>query len=92
MERVVFCAGDDTRFVVGGEPHRLRFVEFGILECREPCQSIVKRGREVFFCEVELVPREEIERFWHRAIDLGLWFSGRPLVPMFIVFFVGWGH
>jgi hypothetical protein len=36
VERVVFGAGDDTRFVVGGEAHRLRFVEVGILECCEP--------------------------------------------------------
>ena len=38
--RVILCASDHTGLVVGGQPHRLRFVELGILKCREAKQPV----------------------------------------------------
>ena len=38
--RVILCAGDHTRLVVGGQPHRLRLVELGILKRREAKQPV----------------------------------------------------
>jgi hypothetical protein len=32
--RVILSAGDHTRLVVRGQPHRLRFVELRVLKCR----------------------------------------------------------
>src|SRR5262249_45516205 len=60
--RKILGARDDAWLVVCREPHRLRFIEFGILERREPKQSIPKCRMQVLFRDVDLIAKNEFQR------------------------------
>jgi len=53
--RVIFSAGDNSRLVVDRKTHRLRPVEFGILERREPDQAVAEGRRQYFFGDIYLI-------------------------------------
>jgi len=88
--RVLFGAGDDSRFVMSGQPHRLRLVEFGILKGGNAEQTISKRRRQALSVDVDLISQHELQAArqlarnrgllpaarWRRRPGLGLVFLG----------------
>ena len=53
--RILFRACDDPRFVVGGQPHCLSFVEFGILKGCHSEQPVSESRRQTVLRDVDLV-------------------------------------
>lgn len=89
--RVIFGAGDDPRFSVRGEPHRLGFVELGVLKGGEAGEGVVEGGWKLVFGEVELVARDDIERLGYGVGELGFVLArGRGFPGFGTFFFVGW--
>ena len=66
---MIFGAMDDPRLVVSRQSHRLRAIEFRILKRRQTNQSIAKRGREIFFGNINLIRENQLEAFGQRAGD-----------------------
>ena len=60
--RKILGARDDARLVVGRQPHRLRFVELGILKRRQPKQAVSKSRRQAFLGDVDLIAEDEFQR------------------------------
>ncbi len=58
---IVFGAGDDAGFVVGGQAHGLGAVEFGILKCGEADEAVAEGGRKIGFRDVDLVGENDVE-------------------------------
>ncbi len=59
--RVVLGAGDDARLVVGGQPHRLGFVELRILKRREAQQPIPQARMQTVLGDVDLVAEDQLQ-------------------------------
>jgi len=88
--RVLFGAGDHSRFTVGGQPHRLRLVEFRILEGGDAEQAISQGWWQALSGDVDFVRQHEFQpgrQFacnrrlfpaarWRRCPGFGLTFLG----------------
>ncbi|HEY7188849.1 MAG TPA: hypothetical protein VH436_19970 [Vicinamibacterales bacterium] len=69
--RKILGARDDAWLVVCRQPHRLRFVELGILERREPKQSVSKSRMQLLLGDVDLIAKDEFQRRWQIPDDWG---------------------
>jgi hypothetical protein len=69
--REVLGARDDAGLVVRRQPHRLRFVELGILERSEPKQSVSKSRMQPLLGDVDLIAKDEFQRHWQITDDRG---------------------
>jgi hypothetical protein len=67
--REILGARDDAWLAIGRKPHRLRFVELGILERSEPKQSVSKSGMQPLLGDVDLIPKHEFHRRWQIPDD-----------------------
>ncbi len=70
--RKILGARDNAWLVVCRKPHRLRFVELGILERSEPKQSVSKSRMQPLLGDVDLIAKDEFQRRWQIADDRGL--------------------
>ena len=59
--RMILSAGDDARLVVGGQPHRLRLVELGILERRQAKQPVSETRMQPVFGDVDLIAEDQFQ-------------------------------
>ena len=73
---VILRAGDDARLVVGGQPHCLRFVELGILKCRETKQPVPQLRAESLLGDVDLVAEDQLQARGHDAREW--WVASSP--------------
>ena len=62
--REILSARDDAWLAVCRKPHRLRFVELGILKRRQPKQPISKSGMQLLLRDVDLIAKNEFHRRW----------------------------
>src|SRR6187200_42946 len=62
MMRKILGARDHTWPVVNRKPHRLRFVELGVLKSRQPQQAIAKPRMQAFFGDVDLIAQDKFQR------------------------------
>jgi hypothetical protein len=69
--RKILCARDNTWLVVCRKPHRLRLIEFGILERRQPKQSVSKPRMQLLLGDVDLIAKNEVQRLWQFTDDRG---------------------
>jgi len=60
--RIFLGAADDAWLVVCWQPHRLRLVEFWILECRDTQQPVSQPRRQSVPGDVDLVAEDELKR------------------------------
>ena len=60
--REILGARNDARLVVRRKPHRLRFVELGILKSGKPKQSVSKSRVQVLLRDVDLIAKDEFQR------------------------------
>ena len=67
--RVILSAGDDARLVVGGQPHRLRLVELGILKRRQAKQPVSETRMQPFLGDVDLIAENQFQRLRQFADD-----------------------
>ena len=67
--RVILGAGDDARLVVGGQPHRLRLVELGILKRRQAKQPVSETRMQPFLGDVDLIAENQLQRLRQFADD-----------------------
>ena len=70
--REILGARDDARLVVRRKPHRLRFVELGILKRGEPKQSVSKSGMQTLLGDVDLIAKDEFQCRWQIPDDRSL--------------------
>ena len=70
--REILGARDDARLVVRRKPHRLRFVELGILERSEPKQSVSKSRMQALLGDVDLIAKDEFQCRWQISDDRSL--------------------
>ena len=70
--RKILGARDDAWLAVCRKPHRLRFVELGILERSESKQSASKARMQPLLGDVDLIPNDEFQRRWQITDDRGL--------------------
>jgi hypothetical protein len=73
--RKILGAPDDAWLVVCRKPHRLRFVELGILEGSEPKQSVSKSRMQSLLGDIDLIAKDEFQRRWQIPDDRGLSFD-----------------
>lgn len=59
--RVILCAGDNPRLVVGGKPHCLRLVELGVLKRRKAKQSVSQSRMERILGDVDLITDDQFD-------------------------------
>ena len=64
---MVLGAGDDARLAVGGEPHRLRPVELGVLKGRQAHQAVHQTGGQSLLGNVDLIGEHQLQRRRQRA-------------------------
>ena len=57
--REVLGAADDARLVPHRHPHRLRLVELGVLERRQPDQAIGQRLRQLGLLEIDQIGQRD---------------------------------
>jgi hypothetical protein len=62
MMREILSARDDAWFVVRRKPHRVRFVEFGVLKGSQPQQAIPKPRMQAFLGDVDLIAQNKFHR------------------------------
>jgi hypothetical protein len=67
--REILGARDDAGLVIRRQPHRLRFVELGILKRGEPKQSVSKSRVQALLRDVDLVAKDEVQRCWQVTDD-----------------------
>src|SRR2546425_7517896 len=60
--REILGARDDAWLVVRRKPHRLRFVELGVLKSSQPQQAIPKPRMQAFFGDVDLIAQDKFQR------------------------------
>ena len=60
--REILGACDDARLVVRRKPHRLSFVELGVLKSSQPQQAIPKPGIQAFFGDIDLIAQDKFQR------------------------------
>jgi hypothetical protein len=70
--REILGARDDAWLAVCRKPHRLRFVELGILERSQPKQSVSKSRMQPLLGDVDLIAKDEFQRRWQITDDRGL--------------------
>src|SRR5262245_96489 len=70
--RKILCARDNTWLVVCRKPHRLRLIEFGILERRQSKQSVSKPRMQLLLGDVDLIAKNEFQGLWQFTDDRGL--------------------
>src|SRR2546425_5534593 len=63
---MILSATDDSWLVVGRQAHRLRPVEFRVLECSQPEQTIAKCRRKVVLGKIDLIRDNQFEAPWQR--------------------------
>jgi hypothetical protein len=61
---VILRTGNDPRFVVGRQTHRLGAIEFRILKCGEPDQAIPQCRWQVLFGDVHLIGQHQFKLGW----------------------------
>ncbi len=59
--RMILGAGDDAWCAVSRQAHRLRLVKLGILECREPHQTVSQGGMQAFLGDIEFVSEHQLQ-------------------------------
>ena len=67
--RVILGARDDARLVVGGQPHRLRLVELGILKRRQSKQPVSETRMQSVLGDVDLIAENQFQRLRQFADD-----------------------
>ena len=67
--RVILSAGDDARFVVGRQPHRLGLVELGILERRQAKHPVSQTRVQSSLCDVDLIAENQLQSLRQFADD-----------------------
>ena len=58
--REVLGAGDDAGLVIRRQPHRLRFVELGILKCCQSKQPVSKSRIQALLGDVDLIAKNDV--------------------------------
>ena len=59
--RVILGARDHARLSVGGQPHRLRLVELGILKGRQAKQPVSETRMQPFLGDVDLIAENQVQ-------------------------------
>jgi hypothetical protein len=58
---IITRTGDNTRYIVRWKTHRLRPVEFMVLECCQPDQAVPKAGRQRGFADKYLAAQNQFQ-------------------------------
>src|SRR2546427_4069627 len=66
MLRMILSATDDSWLVVGWQAHRLRPVEFRVLKCSQPEQTVAKSRGKVVLGEIDLIRENQFEALGQR--------------------------
>jgi hypothetical protein len=74
--RMILCASDHAGLVVGGQPHRLRLVELGILKRRVTKQPVPQLRAESLLGDVDLTADDQLHARGHDARER--WFVSSP--------------
>jgi hypothetical protein len=70
--REILRARNDARLVVRRKPHRLSFVELGVLKCGEPKQTVSKSRIQVLLGDVDLIAKDNFQFGWQIPDDRNL--------------------
>ena len=82
-------ATNDARFAERGQSHRLRAIEFRVLKCGEPVQTIQHRGRQSFLFNKDQVATNNAHFRWQRTGDgFVLFLPGRRQRPRVVRLFI----
>ncbi|EXI75345.1 MAG: hypothetical protein AW07_01246 [Candidatus Accumulibacter sp. SK-11] len=77
MQRMPLGAGDHPWLAEGRQAHRLRPVELGILERRQPQQAIAQGGWQSLPRKIDLVAEDQFQSFRQRPDDRGFGSAAR---------------
>ena len=93
MQRTILGASNNSRLVVRGEAHRLRPIEFRVLESRQPDQPIPQGWWEGLLGDINLVRQHKFHFFWQWFCDrqVGVPPCGRRS-PWAVILVFGHGH
>src|SRR5260370_2057424 len=63
----ILAARDYSRLVECGKPHRLCLIEFRILKCGQPEQTVQHRRRQPVLLDIQEVCANDFNRGWKRS-------------------------